>query len=76
MRRRAKFTVLARLDGARVQAGTVTVERAADLFCVRPHRRRRVYALPLSTVAQLVVERVIRAELAAKAAERRRRRSS
>jgi hypothetical protein len=72
--RAARFRILARLDGTRPQGGTVTVERAADMFAVRPLRRRRVYALPLSVVAQMVVERVIKAEIAAKRAEKRARR--
>jgi hypothetical protein len=69
--RPAHFAVTARLDGARTQRGTVTVERAVDLFVVRPLRRRRTYALPLSVVAQMVVERVIRREVAERKAARR-----
>ena len=78
MTRPAPIEILARLDTARTQRGTVTVEGAVDLFVVRPLRRRRTYALPLSVVAQMVVERVIRRELAekraAKKAARRARR--
>lgn len=77
--RPAHFDVLARLDSARTQRGTVTVERAVDLFVVRPLRRRRTYALPLSVVAQMVVERVVKRKLAekkaAKKAARQARRS-
>jgi len=39
--RRARFRVLARLDGTRPSEGTVTIERTADIFAVRPLRRRR-----------------------------------
>lgn len=69
--RPAHFDVLARLDSARTQRGTVTVERAVDLFVVRPLRRRRTYALPLSVVAQMVVERVIKREAAEKKAAKK-----
>lgn len=74
--KRARFSIVARLDGARVQRGTVVVERSVDMFSVRPLRRRRTYSLPLSVVAQLVVERVIKAEVAAKRAERKARRKA
>jgi hypothetical protein len=74
--RPARFRILARLDGNRAQSGTVTVERAADMFAVRPLRRRRVYALPLSVVAQMVVERVIRAEVLQRRAEKRARKTA
>jgi len=69
--RPAHFEVIARLDSARTQRGTVTVERAVDLFVVRPLRRRRTYALPLSVVAQMVVERVIKRELSEKRAAKK-----
>jgi hypothetical protein len=69
--RPAHFDIYARLDGARGQRGTVTVERAVDLFVVRPLRRRRTYALPLSVVAQMVVERVVKRELAEKKAAKK-----
>lgn len=69
--RRARFPVLAQMDSHRFERGTVTIERGADLFSVRPFRRRRRYELPLSAVVRIVVERVIRAEIAAKKAERK-----
>jgi len=76
--RRARFSVLARLDDAsRVQAGTVTVtvsDRGDDTFAVRPKRRRREYTLPLSFVAAMVTKHVIKVELAAKRAERKAKR--
>jgi hypothetical protein len=76
--RAARFRVVALLEMAsRPQVGTVTIDRAAGLFSVRPLRRRRVYTLPLSTVAEMVVRGIIRAEVREKARaklERRRRR--
>lgn len=72
----ARFRVFARLDSAsRSQAGTVTISRSEDLFAVRPLRRRREYALPLSVVASMVVHAVIRAENAEKVRGKRARRS-
>lgn len=61
------------LDVSRPQQGTVTIDRGAGLFAVRPYRRRREYVLPLSTVAEIVVARVVKAEVAARRAERRSR---
>lgn len=59
------FRIVGRLDSAGApQEGTVVID--AGLFGVRPLRRRRVYELPLSTVAEIVVARVIRAEVFAK----------
>jgi hypothetical protein len=63
MRRAAHFRVAGRFDRAsRVQAGTLTIEAGA-LVVVRRHRGRRTYELPLDTVAQMVVERVVKAEI-------------
>jgi hypothetical protein len=65
----ARFRVQGRLDSAgRLQEGTVTIDRAAELFSVRPLRRRKVYTLPLSTVADMVCQRIILGE----ASEKRR----
>jgi hypothetical protein len=70
----ARFRVSGRLDSAsRYQEGTVTVERNSGLFVVRPLRRRRTYTLPLSTVAEIVCQRIIRAEVTSKKAERKAR---
>jgi hypothetical protein len=66
--------VVARLEYAsRLQSATVTIDREAALFTVRPKRRRRVYVLPLADVAAFVVQRIIRAELVAKRAASRKR---
>ena len=69
----AHVRVLGRLDMARPQDGTVTITRDSGLFAVRPLRRRREYVLPLSAVAEMVVARVIRAEVAEKRGPRGRR---
>lgn len=67
MSARAHFRVVGRLDSAGpLVAGKVTIDRRAGLFAVRPMRRRRTYELPLSTVAEMVVARIIRAEVFAK----------
>ena len=58
------FPVIAQLDEARAQSGTVSIDRKAGLFSVRPLRRRRVYTLPLALVASIVVSRIVKAEVA------------
>lgn len=68
----ACFRVVGRLDTVRLQEGTVTVNRASGLIAVRPLRRRREFVLPLSAVAEMVVAKVIKAEVAEKRAARRR----
>jgi hypothetical protein len=69
--RRSRFRVVARLDlASRASVGTVTIDRGAGLFSVRPLRRRRVYELPLADVAAMVVRSIIAAEVR----ERRRAR--
>jgi hypothetical protein len=71
----ARFRVCGRLDMAsRASFGTVTIDRGADLFSVRPLRRRRVYTLPLSTVAELVCRTIIAAEAREKRAAKKARR--
>jgi hypothetical protein len=72
----ARFRIVGRLDhAARVQAGTVTISRTSGTFAVRPLRRRREYVLPLATVAEMVCQRLIRAELLERRAAKKRRRS-
>jgi hypothetical protein len=48
------------------QVATVEIDRARGLFSVRPLRSRRVYTLPLSTVAEIVCHRVIITDMPAK----------
>jgi hypothetical protein len=71
---RARFRVVARLDGAgALQAGTVTVDREAGIMAVRPLRKRRVYRLPLGDVATMVCQVCMRADVREKRAARKRR---
>jgi hypothetical protein len=68
----SKFSVVGRLDSAsRVQAGTVIISRTSGTFTVRPYRRRRTYVLPLSTVAEIVCQKILRSELAERTAAKR-----
>jgi len=70
-----RYSIVAVLDESRAQSGTVTIDRAAGLFSVRPLRRRRVYTLPLALVASIVVSRIVKAEIAeARRAKKSRRR--
>lgn len=76
MTRPARARVVGNFDGAK--EATVTMNRAAGLLTVRPIRRRRIFELPLSVVAEMVMWRVVKAELfkakMAKGKERRARR--
>lgn len=56
-------------------AATVLINRGAGTISVRPYKRRKVYTLPLSTVAELIASRVELAEAAAKRAARKARRA-
>jgi len=59
----SRFKVVGRLDG--VQGGTLEVDRARGLVTVRPKGRRRTYSLPILTVAEMVLAKVVRAEIQA-----------
>jgi hypothetical protein len=64
---------MGQLDGAGgARKGTVIIERSAGLLHVRPFRRKRVYTMPLSMVADMVCKRILLNE----AAERRAARAS
>lgn len=81
MTRSARVRVFGKFDMAsRIQEATVTLDRAAGLFSVRPLRRRRAYELPISFVAEWVARHVIIRELAdrkrAKAEARKVRRKA
>lgn len=66
MARAEHFRVSGRLDMAkRPSYGTVTIDRDRNLFSVRPLRRRRLYTLELSRVAEMVVHTIIIAEIRA-----------
>jgi hypothetical protein len=60
------------LDASKPQEGTVSIDRKLGLFIVRPLRRRRTYTLPLANVAEIVVSKCIKAEVAAKRAAKKR----
>lgn len=62
MRRVATFGLVGPLNGS--QGGTLKVERATGLVHVRAKRQRRVFTLPLETVARIVIERTVKAEIA------------
>ena len=65
MARKAKFRVFGRFDG-RAKEATVTIDRLTNLIAVRPLHRRRTYELPLAAIAQMIVYKVVVAELAEK----------
>ena len=68
-KRAARFRVVGLLDMAgSATEGTVTIEDG--LFTVRPLRRHKTYTLPLSTVADIVCQRMVRAELLQKQKEK------
>lgn len=71
---RFRGKVVGRLHMAsKATKGTVTIDRAGT-FSVRPLRKHTAYSLPLDTVAELVVQRIIAAEVQkARAAKRKRR---
>jgi hypothetical protein len=78
-KRTARFRVEGRIDhAARHQVGIVEIN-PASLFRVRAWGRRKVYELPLDTVARMVVEACVRIELKQKreqkAAARKARRA-
>jgi hypothetical protein len=71
----AKFKVHGSLDrGGGSRAGTVTIDRSAGTFKVRPLRSRREYVASLSTVADIIVEKIIKAEVREKLKEKKERR--
>lgn len=73
--RMARFKVVGRFDG-RFKEATVEIDRTTFVVTVRPKRSRRVYIGDLNTVAAIIYERTIKAELRAKLAERAAKRRS
>lgn len=69
----ARFKVYWRFDGT--SEGTVEIDRASGVFSVRPHRRHKAYELPLAFVAQVIAERVIKAEAFKKRMEKAKARA-
>ncbi len=72
--RRARFRLVGRFDGARGATVTILHDGADGLMSVRPLRRRREFTLPLSRVAQWLVEEIYFAEHAERRLRARRRR--
>ncbi len=70
---RVHIRIVGRLDKSHLQEGTVTIDRSLSLFSVRPLRRRKVYTLPLSVVADIVVSRMVKAEVAEQRRSKRRK---
>lgn len=71
---KSKFRIDGRFDGA--AGATVTIDRSAGIFSVRPLRRKRSYDLPLMDVAWMVFGRIVKGEALqkrlAKAAKRKK----
>ena len=69
----AKFRAHGRFKMATYDtAAEVTIDRKTGLFEVRPLRTKRRYTLPLSTVAEMVVWKMTKVELAAAKREKSR----
>lgn len=68
----ARFKTIGQFDQSYIQSATIEIDRGANLISVRPKGRRRTYTLPLSTVAEIICWRVIRAELLEKKREKAR----
>jgi len=61
----AKFRARGRFVMATVDTDAeVVIDRGTNLFTVRPLRSKRLYALPLSTVAEMVVWKLTKLEIA------------
>jgi len=64
MSRKSRFKVYGRLDGSGGgMSGTMIIDRDAGLAHVRPARRRRMYTMPLSMVADMICMRIIHNEV-------------
>ena len=59
---KAQFKAVGRINGA--DGASVTIDRDRGIVSVRPKREQRTYDLPLLTVAEMVVCRVVKNELA------------
>lgn len=66
----ARFKTIGQFDQSYIQPATIEIDRGANLISVRPKGRRRTYTLPLSSVAEIICWRVIRAELLEKKREK------
>lgn len=68
----ARFRIPIDFDGARL--ATVEIDRDALLFNVKLYRRRKVFTLPLSMIAQIVCWKIVKAELNEKAKNKKAKR--
>lgn len=66
----ARFKIVGQFDQSYMQKATIEIDRGANLISVRPKGRRRIYTLPLSSVAEIICWRVIKAELLDKKREK------
>jgi predicted nucleic acid-binding Zn ribbon protein len=69
---KTRFKVVATMMNSKPTEGTVEIDRSTGVFSVRPHRMHRKYELPLSDVAQMVVQRIVIAEAAEKKPRKKR----
>ncbi len=73
--KKSRFKVVGIFDLAGgAQVATVEIDRASGIVSVRPFRRRRAYALPLSAVAAWICQVIIRGEVRERRAAKRGRR--
>lgn len=57
-----RIKVQGRIDGS--NGATVVIDRERGLIAVKPKGRHREYELPLSFVAEIIVAKVVKQELA------------
>lgn len=69
---KSRFRTYSSLDKA--PGATVTIDRGALTFSVRPLRRKREFTLPLHVVAEMVWWRIVKAELVEKKAAKKAKR--
>ena len=62
--RNAFFRLEGRYNGA--SGATVIIDRSTNLVTVRPSRRRKTYTLRLEDLAQTIILRCVKAEIAEK----------
>lgn len=68
---KSRFKVYGQLDrGGHPISGTVEIDRKAGTFTVRPHRSRKTYTTALSVVADIIVQRMVKAEVREKEKEK------
>lgn len=72
MARVARFRTPIDFDGSKL--ATVEIDRDAMLFSVKLYRRRKVFTLPLSMIAQIVCWKIVKAEMFEKAKAKKAKR--